>query len=235
MKFSLAIQFLSPAFAAAVASPSSVSVAEEVAKNKKYDNRNIDAAAATSRAAPSRNLDSIHATSTSKSSKSSASCPPKPTPGVECGNVYNTTDTDEEVVVILGQNLLCDENMTEADGSLNGALTLVGKNAVLDCQGYTISQTTDKGSAAALDCDVFPEPGNSTQILKFKRECGLFYEAGVILKAGATMRNCKIQKFYDGAEVDDGGEIKDSEFSLNRVGVEVVNSAANTVSKVVNR
>jgi hypothetical protein len=49
------------------------------------------------------------------------------------------------------------------------------------------------------------------------------------------MRNCKIQQFWAGSEVYDGGEIKDSEFSLNRVGVEIVNRAANTVSKVVNR
>jgi hypothetical protein len=46
------------------------------------------------------------------------------------------------------------------------------------------------------------------------------------------MRNCKIQQFWAGSEVYDGGEIKDSEFSLNRVGVEIVNRAANTVSKV---
>ncbi len=42
MKFSLAAQFLSPAFAATVASPSSVSVAEALAKTKSYDSRNQD-------------------------------------------------------------------------------------------------------------------------------------------------------------------------------------------------
>ncbi len=144
MKFSLAAQFLSPAFAAAVASPSSVSVAEELAK--KYDNhRDIDgaaAAAATSRA--SRNLESIHATTTSKSSKSSSYCPPKPTEDVECGNVYNSTAAGEEVVVTLalGGNLLCNGNVTEADGNPKTALTLIGEKAELNCQGYTISQTT---------------------------------------------------------------------------------------------
>ena len=172
MKFSSAVQFLSPAFSAIVASSSSVSVAEALAKTKSYDSRNQDihhaaaAAAAASRsgAGASRNLDSIHTTSTSTSSKSSKSssstCPPEPTKDVQCGNVYNSTATDEEVVVTLGQNLLCNENITEADNSTNAALTLAGEKAVLNCQGYTISQTTvnidgiDKGSAAARDSTI---------------------------------------------------------------------------------
>ena len=167
---------------------------------------------------------------TTKDGKSS--CPLEPTTGVECGNVYDSTAGDE-AVVILGRNLLCDENITEADGSRNGALTLIGKGAVLDCQGYTISQTTDKGSAAALDCDILPF--TNTARLRMKQECGLFYEAGVILKDGATMRNCNIEKFWGGAGILDGGEIQDSEFSLNRRGVEILSFAANTVSKISNR
>ena len=231
MKFSLAAQFLSPAFAAAIASPSSVSVAEELAK--KYDNRygDIDAtAAATSRAVPSRNLDySIHTTSTSKSSKSaSVSCPPKPTPDVQCGSTY------VDSTVILGENLSCNGNITQADESNNAVLLLKGEKALLDCKGHTISQTTD-GSAAAMDCPIFP--GNSTERLRMKQECDLFFVAGVILKDGATMRNCNIQKFYIGGRIDNGGEIQDSEFSLNRRGVQIDNNddAANTVSKVANR
>jgi hypothetical protein len=86
---------------------------------------------------------------------------------------------------ILGQNLICDGNITEADGSSNAALTLVGKNAVLDCRGYTISQVTES-SAAAVDCDndyQYKLPlTNSTEILSMKRECGLFFQNGVKLK-----------------------------------------------------
>ncbi len=215
MKFSLAAQFLSPAFAAAVASPSSVSVAEELAK--KYGNHrdmNAAAAAATSRAVPSRNLESIVATS-SKSSKSSVSCPPEPTPGVQCGNTY--TDS----TVILGQHLIC----TEGRDGAQAALTLKGKKAELNCQGYTISQNTNS-SAAALDCPP-NELGSGL--------CGLFYFVGVRLEDGATMKNCNIQKFFSGAFLFNGGEIKDSEFSLNRRGVQISNLAANTVSTVVNR
>ena len=234
MKFSLAAQFLSPVFAAAVASSSSVSsVAEELAK--KYDtHRDIDAAAAAAATSlASRNLDSIHTTSTSKSSKSSSYCPPEPTQNVECGNVYNSTATGEQVVVTLGGNLLCDENITEADDTRNAVLTLEGEDAVLNCQGYTISQTSDEGSAAAVDCDIFPS--NSTERLRAKQECGLYFQFGVILKDGAKMMNCNIQKFWDGAEIRDGGEIQDSEFSLNRRGVQILNRGTNTTSKIANR
>jgi len=242
--YSLAIQLLSTAFTATAASSSSLSVAEALAK-KKYDNhRDIDgaaAAAATSRAvpSPSRDLVSIHTTTTSKSSKSSSYCPPEPTPGVECGNVYNSTATGEEVVVTLGQNLLCDENITEADDTRNAVLTLIGEKAVLNCQGYTISQTTvnidgtETGSAAAVDCPIFPT--NSAEVLIMKQECGLFFEYGVRLLDGATMMNCNIQKFLAGGAIVNGGKIQDSEFSLNRLGVNLSNRAANAVSKVVNR
>ncbi len=208
MKPSLAVQFLSPVFAAAVAaSSSSVSVAEEVAK--KYDNHRDADAAAASRAVPVRNLES-----TSKSSKSSVSCPPEPTPDVQCGNVY------VDSTIILGGNLIC----TEASDERSTALTLKGKKAVLDCQGYTISQETNS-SAAALECPSQFET----------KECGLFYEYGVILEDGASIKNCNIKKFYVGSYMVNGGEIKDSEFSLNREGVNIDNFAANTVSKVANR
>ena len=239
MKFSLAAQFLSPAFAAAIASPSSVSVAAELAKE--YDNhRNIDAAAAAAATSlASRNLDSTHSTSTSKSSKSSSYCPPEPTPDVQCGNVYNSTATGEQVVVTLGGNLLCSGNITEADDTRNAALTLEGEDAVLNCQGYTISQTTvnidgtETGSAAAVDCDIFPS--NSAKRLRMKQECDIFFQFGVILKDGAKMMNCNIQKFWGGAEIRDGGEIQDSEFSLNYRGVQIANRGTNTTSKIANR
>ena len=210
MKFSLAVQFISTVFSATFASSSSVSLAEAAAK--KYDNhRGIDAAA-TSRAVPSRDLVSIH--TTSKSSKSSVSCPPQPTPDVQCGNTYvNST-------VILGENLICTEGR---DGSFT-VLTLTGENAVLDCRGFTISQETNS-SAAALDCPSQFET----------KECGLFYEYGVILEDGASIKNCNIQKFYVGSLILNEGEIKDSEFSLNREGVNIDNFAANTVSKVADR
>ena len=167
-----------------------------------------------------------------------------PTPDVECGNVYNSTATGEEVVVTLGGNLLCDGNVTEADGSRNAVITLIGEKAELNCQGFTISQTTvnidgtDTGSAAAVDCPFVSGilfPSDETERLSMKQECGLYFQYGVILEAGARMVNCNIQKFWNGAGIEDGGEIKDSEFSLNNRGVQILNYAANTVSTVVNR
>ncbi len=231
MKPSLAVLFFFTAFTTAFSS-SSVSLAEEVVK--KYDNRNqdIDATAAASRAVPSRNLESIH--TTSKAGKSSAYCPPEPTQDVECGKTYiNST-------VILGENLICNENITQADGSRNAALTLTGGNAVLDCRGYTISQTTvningtDTGSTAALDCDIFPSSADREET---KRKCGIFYIFGVYLKDGASMKHCNIQQFYTGVRMDNGGGIEGSDFSLNKKALEVVNfpDAANTVSKVAHR
>jgi hypothetical protein len=168
---------------------------------------------------------------TTKAGKSS--CPPEPTPDVQCGNTY------VDSTVILGQNLLCDEDTALADGSRNGALTLIGKGAVLDCQGYTISQTTvningtDTGSAAALDCEIFPS--NNAERLRLKKECGLFNVFGVILEDGARMRNCNIQKFWGGASIEGGGKIEGTEFSLNRRVVNLSSRAANAVYKVVNR
>ena len=203
MKCSLAIQFLSTAFTAtAVVSSSSVSVGEEVAK--KYDNHRDADAAAASRAVPVRNLES-----TSKAGKSSAYCPPEPTPDVQCGTTY------VDSTVTLGGNLICTEGR---DGSFD-VLTLKGEKAELNCQGYTISQNTNS-SSAALDCPQFGQ-------------CGLFYDFGVILVDGATMKNCNIQKFYVGSFIVDGGEIKDSEFSVQIANL--ANRAADTVSKIANR
>ncbi len=215
-KFSLATLFLSTAFAAS----SLASMAAAVAKNEI-----IDEDAAT-RSVPSRNLVSVV---TSKSSKpSSSSCPPKPTQGIECGNVYDST-SGQDVVVTLGQNLICDENITEVEGIRNAALTLIGEGAVLDCQGYTISQVTGS-SAAALDC-TFPPPDLKGQ----KKKCGLFYFWGVVLQEGASMVNCNIQKFFGGSEMINGGTIENSQFSLNRKGVDIRNSGSSTVSKVLRR
>ncbi len=231
MKLLLAVQFLSTAFSAIVVSSSSVSVTEELAK--KYDNRNVNAAA--SRTVPGRNLESTHTTSTSsKSSKSSVSCPPEPTPDVQCGNVYNSTAGDN-AVVILDQNLICEGNITEADGIRNAALTLVGKDAVLDCQGFTVSQVTSngKGSAAALDCSI--DLINPTEVLRMKKECGFFYIFGVRLIDGASIVNCNIQKFWAGSVITNGGKIEGTEFSLNTRGVEIVNRGANTVARIANR
>ena len=166
--------------------------------------------------------------SKSKSSKSKAEdCPPVPN-NVTCGATYNNSK-----VITLGGHLVCNGNITEADGSSNAALTVSGKDTVLDCQGNSISQVA-KSTGAAVDCDVFPS--NSTQTELMKRECGLFYQWGIIVKDGATVKNCIIRQFQGGISMEEGGTIQNSEVSLNRKGMQVLSTLSNaTQSKVVSR
>ncbi len=49
------------------------------------------------------------------------------------------------------------------------------------------------------------------------------------------MVNCNIQKFVAGGGLVNGGEILNSDFSLNRDGVQLLNYAVNTESKISNR
>jgi hypothetical protein len=136
--------------------------------------------------------------SNSKSSKSKAEdCPPDPD-NVTCGATYNNAGA-----ITLGRDLVCNGNITEADGSSNAALTVSG-NTVLDCQGNSISQVT-KSTGAAVDCDVFPS--NSTQTELMKKECGLFYQWGITVKDGATVKNCIIRQFWGGISMAEGGTI----------------------------
>ena len=167
--------------------------------------------------------------SNSKSSKSKAEdCPPDPD-NVTCGATYENAG-----VITLGGHLVCNGNITLADGSRNAALTVSG-NTVLDCQGNSISQVT-KSTGAAVDCDVAPSRSNSTQTELMKRECGLFYEWGIIVKDGATVKNCIFRQFYGGISMEEGGTIENSEVSLNRRGMQVLNTLSNaTQSKVVSR
>ena len=167
--------------------------------------------------------------SNSKSSKSKAEdCPPVPN-NVTCGATYNNAGA-----ITLGRDLVCNGNITEADGSRNAALTVSG-NTVLDCQGNSISQVT-KSTGAAVDCDVAPSRSNSTQTELMKKECGLFYQWGIIVKDGATVKNCITRQFHGGISMEEGGTIENSEVSLNRRGMQVLNTLSNaTQSKVVSR
>jgi hypothetical protein len=67
-----------------------------------------------------------------------------------------------------------------------------------------------------------------------KQECGLFYQFGIIAKEGATVKNCNVKKFFYGCGTE-VGVIENSVFSLNTLGVQVLNTVPNTLSKVVNR
>lgn len=149
----------------------------------------------------------------------------------ECGQTYT------EGVVTLGRDLFCN-NLDEVDDSRNAAITLIGPNTVLDCNGFTISQVTES-TGAAVDCTNSP----FQMLNKLKQDCGLFYFVGIVLTGGATMRNCHVQKFYFGAataRITGPGEgsnsvaIEDSDFTLNRFGA-VISHNAPATSKFIRR
>jgi hypothetical protein len=150
-----------------------------------------------------------------KAGKSSAQlCPP--ITDVTCGQVFNNS------VIILGQDLVC---KTEAGASIDAAITLVGKDTVLDCQGRSITQVTNS-SASAIDCSIYPYE---------KGACGLFYGFGFIAAEGATVKNCNVNKFYYGGNIVNGGVVDSSDFSLNNIGLFVSNRVSNTTYKVTKR
>jgi len=167
--------------------------------------------------------------------KDSYSCPDTNKEVLECGQKY--TDAG---VITLGRDLFCNVNLDEADNSRNAAITLIGPNTVLDCNGFTISQITNSTGAAA-DCNT--ELVGTERFFNVKKDCGLFYFVGVTLTGGATMRNCHVQKFYFGAataRITGPGEgsnsvaIEDSDFTLNRRGVTISHNAPAT-SKIIQR
>ena len=63
---------------------------------------------------------------------------------VECGETYT------EGIITLGQDLICNENITGVDKSSNAPITLDGP-VVLDCNGHTISQVTES-IGSAVEC-----------------------------------------------------------------------------------
>lgn len=127
-----------------------------------------------------------------------------------CGKTFDSG------LVVLTNDLICDENIDSVDA----AITVVGENTVLDCQNYAITQVNEISSA--FYCSGFPG-------------CGLLYKTGVVVKEGAKVINCNINKFYYGGSIDDGGEVESTDFSLNRKALQVVNSVPNTLSKVTKR
>ena len=143
----------------------------------------------------------------------------------ECGETYT------EGIITLGQDLICNENITEVDNSLNAPITLDGP-VVLDCNGHTISQVTES-IGSAVECVPSGTLPRGKRNLDIKQTCGLFYYNGIIVTGGATVRNCNIQKFYRGAVIYGEGSIEDSDINLNAIGMQISELAPNGVAKVV--
>ena len=141
--------------------------------------------------------------------------PPPYCDAVTCGGVY----TDK---VFLNDDLLCGGDINDGTAQdLNCALTLDGHGAELDCNGYTIYETTSSDdSDSARNCQ-FPPRFIKRQAGKVKNECGMYYLQGVCLINGATLKNCGVQKFFYGVRVQNSATIEHSTIKLNSMGVRV--------------
>lgn len=169
---------------------------------------------------------SLSAAGPSKSAKR----PPPYCDALTCGGVY----TDK---VFLNDDLLCGGDVTDgSDSSLtkfNCAVTLDGPGAELDCNGYTIYETTSSDdSDSARNCD--ETIANGAEVKEMKQRCEMYYVRGVCLKNGATLKNCGVQKFYDGVYVKNSGTIKDSTMRLNKSGVLVKDDQAGDKTEISN-
>ena len=172
-----------------------------------------------------------------KASKSSQDdCPPTPN-DVKCGDEFDSG------VIYLGGNLVCDEDIANADGSLNAVITVRGEGTVVDCQGFTVSQVTNS-SDAAMDCNFSVSDIDEQDIKTAKEGCGLTYLIGIRAQDGATVRNCNIQKFYYGAYSDsypENGESGGATFdnidaSLNYYGLNIFDRISDdTQYNIINR
>ena len=163
-----------------------------------------------------------------KAGKSISFC--APAQAVTCGQTF----TDEKVV--LSDDLLCTDDVDDATNqilrTLNAAITVNGPDAIIDCKGHTIRQMTTLSAPA---CET--SPGNdldpSRDRRNMKLNCDLYYQAGIFLVNGATAINCKVEQFYDGFLIVDGGEVKKSEASRNHRGVVIEDySGSSSVSKI---
>ncbi len=163
-----------------------------------------------------------------KAGKSISFCEPEQV--MTCGETF----TNEKVV--LSSDLFCTDDVTDATNPqlrmLNAAIKLEGPDAILDCKGHTVRQVADDFGSSAVFCDrkpgsdLSPTPKRKTM----KNQCNLYYQVGILLVDGATAINCKVEQFYDGFFVQDGGEVKKSEASRNYRGVVVQDEVDDTDS-----
>ena len=157
-----------------------------------------------------------------KAGKSTSFCAPTP-PAITCGQTF----TDEKVV--LSDDLFCTDVVPSSpSGTSSAAIKVVGPDAVIDCKGHSIIQRSSKNPAF---CE--GSIGGTTPNKNTKTNCDLFYIFGIWLVDGATAINCKVENFYHGIQMENGGEVKGkkSEVFLNRFGL-VVRDTVSTTTKV---
>jgi|SaaInl74LU_5_DNA_1037368.scaffolds.fasta_scaffold10804_1 hypothetical protein len=166
-------------------------------------------------------------TNPSKSGKSGPFCDTEPS--VVCGQTVTGS-------AVLNDDLFCTDVVDGASNdelkTLNAAIKVEGADAVIDCKGHTVRQLTSKSAAS---CEESPGPNfnDSNKRKEMKEACDLFYQGGIWLVGGATAINCNVENFYDGFLVQNGGEVKKSEASRNRSGVDILdNSGSGSMTKI---
>lgn len=159
----------------------------------------------------------------------------EPAQAVTCGDVF------EDEKVVLSDDLFCTDDVEGASNmvlrKLNAAITIKGPDAIIDCKGHTVRQMTTESAPA---CEW--SPGNSLDPSRdrkdMKENCDLYYQAGIMLEDGATAINCKVEQFYEGFLIVNGGEVTKSEASRNHRGfiIELIHTYddTSTVSKFSN-
>ena len=145
-------------------------------------------------------------------------------PVLACGQTF----TNKELV--LTEDLICTDDVEGASdqvlGTLNAGITLVGPSASLDCKGHTVRQVSTK---LASNCEIEEgegeKPGHDDACvgccsrIRMKRDCDLYYQVGIMLKEGATAKNCRAEQFYEGILVFNGGKVEESEATGNFEGI----------------
>ena len=152
--------------------------------------------------------------------------PPPYCDAVACGGTYTGK-------VFLNGDLYCDGgDLGLGDGTVqdpNCAVTLDGSDAELDCKGYSLYQDP-LFRQRATDCTY--KLGSPEKIEAMKRNCGMYFVRGVCVKNGATLKNCGVQKFYEGVFVKNSGTIEHSTMKENTIGLQVNDDQADDKTEV---
>ncbi len=147
-----------------------------------------------------------------KAGKAISFCEPEEV--MTCGQLFENTK------VVLSEDLFCTDDVNDASKAwslpkFNAAIRIKGPDAVLDCKKHTISQRSSKNAAYCA------ETFNQSNRRDAKMSCDLFYQVGIHLVDGATAVNCKVEHFQSGIYIGQGGEVKKSEVSGNRNGLNI--------------
>lgn len=153
---------------------------------------------------------------------------------IECG----VTFTNEKVM--LSDDFFCGEMYSytpnEERMALNAAITLIGPDASIDCQGHSVRQRTGVGFAERCLDFLWRNEGDpfepSYERWLMKSNCEIYYQAGILLIDGAKAINCNVGNFYEGFYIINGGHVHKSEAVGNRNGVSIQDVTGSVETRV---